>query len=218
MNCIYDCEYCYLQGMYSSANVVVFVNIEDIFTEVKRILKDHPVYLSISYDSDILAIENILGYSRKWINFAKNFKNLKIELRTKSSNFKAIEDIKPQENVILGWTLSPKEVIEKYENKTPYLKDRILSIKHAIDKGWKVRLCFDPILYIENWREGYKNLIESTFKELNIEKIEDISIGTFRVSKDYLKKMKKGRRDSIIINYPFETINGVCSYSSELSK
>lgn len=31
MNCIYDCEYCYLKGMYPSANIVIFVNIEDIF-------------------------------------------------------------------------------------------------------------------------------------------------------------------------------------------
>ena len=29
MNCIYDCEYCYLKGMYPSANIVIFVNIED---------------------------------------------------------------------------------------------------------------------------------------------------------------------------------------------
>ena len=28
-NCIYDCRYCFLQGMYSSANYVVFVNFED---------------------------------------------------------------------------------------------------------------------------------------------------------------------------------------------
>ena len=29
MNCIYDCEYCYLKGMYPSGNLVVFINIED---------------------------------------------------------------------------------------------------------------------------------------------------------------------------------------------
>ena len=26
MNCPFDCEYCYLQGMYASANLVLFVN------------------------------------------------------------------------------------------------------------------------------------------------------------------------------------------------
>ena len=33
-NCIYDCDYCYLQGMYPSANIVVFVNHEDFFDAV----------------------------------------------------------------------------------------------------------------------------------------------------------------------------------------
>ena len=28
-NCMYDCRYCFLQGMYSSANYVLFVNYED---------------------------------------------------------------------------------------------------------------------------------------------------------------------------------------------
>ena len=31
MNCIYDCDYCYLKGMYPSGNIVIFVNIDDIF-------------------------------------------------------------------------------------------------------------------------------------------------------------------------------------------
>ncbi|NLC68901.1 MAG: radical SAM protein, partial [Clostridiaceae bacterium] len=62
MNCIYDCEYCYLQGMYATANIVVFVNIEDFFGEVESLLKKRPVYLCISYDSDLLALEKILGH------------------------------------------------------------------------------------------------------------------------------------------------------------
>ncbi len=218
MNCIYDCEYCYLQGMYTSANMVIFVNIEDIFNEVEKLLKKHSVYLCISYDTDILAFENVVGYGRKWIEFAKEHKNLKIELRTKSANFKAIEDIESQENIILAWTLSPDKVINEYENRTPGLRDRLLSIKGAINKGWKVRLCFDPMLYIKGWKEIYKDFIHTVFIELPAEKIYDISIGVFRVSKDYLKKMRKQRCDSVILNYPFETVEGVCSYGDKLSQ
>lgn len=218
MNCIYDCEYCYLQGMYSSANIVVFVNIEDIFKETEKILRDHGMYLCTSYDTDILAFENVIGYASKWINFVKDHKNLTMELRTKSANFNSIENIKPQKNIILAWTLSPDEVINTYEHRTPSVDVRLSNIKNAINKGWKVRICFDPALYIKNWKEKYKELIDITFKELDIEKIYDVSIGVFRVSKDYLKKMRKQRKDSIILNYPFETINGVCSYSKNISK
>ncbi|WP_072723126.1 SPL family radical SAM protein [Tepidibacter thalassicus] len=218
MNCIYDCEYCYLQGMYTSANIVIFVNIEDIFSEVERLLKKHPIYLCISYDTDILAFENIIGYGNKWINFAKKHNDLNVELRTKSANFNSIKNVEPIENIILAWTLSPNEIIKKYEKRTPSLQDRLLAINEAIDKGWKVRLCFDPMLYVKEWKKYYKNLIEATFLNLPREKIHDISIGVFRVSKDYLKKMRKQRFDSVILNYPFETVDGICSYDYKLSE
>lgn len=218
MNCIYDCEYCYLQGMYSSSNIVVFVNIEDIFREVEKLLKSHSVYLCISYDTDILAFENIVGYGRKWIEFAKVHPNLKIELRTKSTNFNSIEDIRAIENVILAWTVSPDRVIKNYENRTPSLKERLETIKKAIDKGWKVRICFDPMLYIKDWKKIYKDLFEYTFNRVDVDKIYDVSIGVFRISKDYLKTMRRQRFDSVIVNYPFETVKGVCSYKDTLSK
>lgn len=37
INCIYDCEYCYLQGVYSSGNIVIFVDIEKVFEEVEEL-------------------------------------------------------------------------------------------------------------------------------------------------------------------------------------
>ncbi|MCY6484935.1 radical SAM protein [Clostridium aestuarii] len=215
MNCIYDCEYCYLQGMYPSANIVVFVNIEDIFNEVEKLLKKHPVYLCISYDTDLLAFEGVTLFTTLWMEFAKNHPNLKLELRTKSANFDAIKDIKCLDNTILAWTISPDNVISKYEWKTPSLELRLKSIKQAIQKGWNVRICFDPLLYIRDWKKQYSLCVEHTFKELPYDKILDVSIGVFRVAKDYLKKMEKERIYSPILAYPFECTNGVCSYSKK---
>jgi len=34
LNCIYDCRYCFLQGMYQSAHQVLFVNYEDFGVEI----------------------------------------------------------------------------------------------------------------------------------------------------------------------------------------
>ena len=39
LNCIYDCNYCFLQGMFNSANYLVFVNYEDYFKEIEKIIK-----------------------------------------------------------------------------------------------------------------------------------------------------------------------------------
>ena len=47
--------------MYPSGNLVIFINIEDIFAELETLLAKHPVYLCVSYDTDLLALENIAG-------------------------------------------------------------------------------------------------------------------------------------------------------------
>ena len=39
VNCLYNCDYCFLQGMYNSANFVVFVNYENYFSEIKKIVE-----------------------------------------------------------------------------------------------------------------------------------------------------------------------------------
>lgn len=218
MNCIYNCEYCYLQGMYPSANIVIFVNIEDIFHKVEEILNKHSMYLCISYDTDILALEQITQYTSKWIDFCKKHDNLKIEIRTKSSNFYAIKDITPTDNVILAWTLSPSLISQKYEDKTPSLRSRLYSINQAIKNNWNVRICFDPILYLRDFKENYKDLIDTTFSTIPPNKILDLSIGVFRVSSEYLKTMRKNRFDSIILNYPFMCKNKEYTYDENLSK
>lgn len=215
MNCVYNCEYCYLQGMYPSSNIVIFVNIEDTINEVEEMLKIHPMYLCVTYDTDLMAVENITGFLHKWIGVAARHKNLKIEIRTKSANFKFLKDIACLDNIILAWTLSPDKIIKEFEKNNPSLDKRLKSICGAIDSGWKVRICFDPILYVENWNKLYKECVETTFKTLGKRKVYQVSIGVFRISKDYLKTMKRLRENSKILAYPFNTINDICSYHTK---
>lgn len=215
MNCIYNCEYCYLQGMYPSGNIVIFVNLEDTIAEVEKMLKLHSVYLCVTYDTDLMAMEGITGFLHRWIETAARYDKLKIEIRTKSANFKAISDIKCCENVILAWTLSPEEIVSEFEKNTPALKQRLDSVCEAIDNGWKVRLCFDPLLYVKDWRALYRKCVETTFEAINGREINDVSIGVFRVSKEYFKLMNKLRPASKVLSYPFSTEEGICSYNKK---
>lgn len=218
MNCLYNCEYCYLHGMYPSANIVIFVNIDDTFKECEKLLREHPVYLCISYDSDLLSLEGITGFVTKWIDFASIHKNLIIELRTKSASFNLIGKKEPPDNVILAWTISPDNYIEAFEKETPSLSKRLNSAKEAMERGWKVRLCFDPLLYEKNFKEEYSRCIDNVFSVLVPEKVYDVSVGIFRESKEYLKKMRKQNPTSALLSYPFACVNGVCSYSDENKK
>ncbi len=218
MNCIFDCEYCYLQGMYPSGHPVIFVNIEACFLKLSELLKEHPIYLCISFDTDLLAFENITGYVKKWIDYCKEHPTLTIEIRTKSANFKAITDLDIPNNVIIAWTLTPDYVISNFEHKTPTLAKRIEAAGQALDKGCNVRLCFDPVLFLPDYETVYADFFRNLFDKLNPDKIKDVSFGEFRVSWDYLKRMRKFRPESLVLQYPYDTGSGVAGYDKKRSE
>ena len=147
MNCVYDCEYCYLKGMYPSGNLVVFVNLEDYFEKIEEILKQHSMYLCISYDTDLLAFESVLGYTSEWISFQEKNPNLQVEIRTKSMGLLHFSCLKPVSGIIFAVTLSPQTVIDAYEHGTPSFDMRLSCVAEAQKKGFSVRLCFDPMIY-----------------------------------------------------------------------
>ena len=53
---------------------------------------------------------------------------------------------------------------------------------------------------------------------LPVEQIRDFSIGSFRISQDYLKKMRRAMPRSSVVQFPFVNENGYYSYGKELSE
>ena len=214
LNCIYNCEYCFLQGMYSSANIVVFTNTVEVKDAVKKqILErkypDEPLLLSLSYNTDILALENMLPLTKQWIDFANNTDDLFMEIRTKSGLTSSFNKLKPSKKILFAWTLSPNNIIQKYEHKTPLLERRIMSIQKIVDSGWPVRLSFDPILIYPNWKEDYKQMFERIKETISGDKIFDITIGVFRMSDDFYNRIKKTKPDSDLFYNNYDNSNNV---------
>lgn len=221
MNCVYDCEYCYLKGMYPSGNLVFFLNLEDIFEAVETKLREHPMYLCVSYDTDLLAIEHMTGYVAEWVQFVQKQNELdpgclKIELRTKCAGGQVWKNVPSHPGVICAFTLSPQAVIEAYEHRTPSLSQRLLGVTEAMRAGFPVRLCFDPMIYCRDWKGQYEKMLAQVCGQIDMEKIVDVSVGTFRVSQDYLKKMRKNEPYSAVVQFPYQNDGGVYHYPTEL--
>lgn len=204
LNCIYNCAYCYLQGMFQSANLVAFVNEADYFAATQRAIaqrkdKSSPLYLAISYDTDLLGFENVLPYCERWIAFCKTEPDLIIEIRTKSANIAALKKHTPHPGVVLAWTLSPQSVIDAYEQDTPSLEQRLKSLVQAIDAGWRIRLCFDPVLHVMDWQAIYQKFFDAIFARIDPHSIHDVSLGLFRMNSAYFNQLKKNRPDTDLI-------------------
>lgn len=221
MNCVYDCEYCYLKGMYPSGNIVIFVNLEDIFNAVRARLETHAIYLCISYDTDLMAMERITGYTGEWISFARTqagrTNRLTLEIRTKSADSRFWQTHAPVPGIIYAITLSPQAVIDACEHRTPSLRQRLASAREAVARGFAVRLCFDPMLYCKDWELHYGELLRQVYAEIDPDRITDVSVGTFRVSQDHLKKMRKNQPGSAVVQFPYQNDNGVYHYSRDLT-
>ncbi len=213
MNCPFDCEYCYLKGMYPSGHLVIFVNIEDIFAEVETLLRSHPVYLCISYDTDLLAVESLTGYVRAWTAFTEAHPDLSIEIRTKSGDDRFWEEMNPSARNIFAFTLSPDYVVTQYEHRTGSLRNRLRSIRRGLELGFTIRLCFDPMIACPDWRAAYDAMLQETFETIPMDRIRDISVGSFRLSDSYLKNMRRSMPGSAVVQYPYENDHGVYHYS-----
>ncbi len=220
MNCLYNCEYCYLQGMYPSANVVIFVNSEDIIQEAETMLDGLHAYLCVSYDTDLLALESITGYTSLWASFARRHPNITIEVRTKSANYAQIKQAlgAPADNIILAFTVSPEPIAAAFEHGVPSLAKRVAAANRALADGFRVRLCIDPILYVDGWQDIYGAFASYVSDQLPKSPRLSISTGAFRVSRPYFKTMRALRPCTKLFAYPFVLTDGHFSYAENISE
>ena len=223
LNCLYNCEYCFLQGMYPSGHLVLFVNENDFFIAInKQLLKledpTKPMIVSISYNTDLMAMENLFPIISRWIEFAKSKDNLIIEIRTKSALFNSLKNISPHKNIILSWTLSPEVICKEFEKFTPSLEMRIKAVKSALDAGWDVRLCFDPILILDDWEKIYCLFIDQVMNKINYNKLRDLTLGVFRMNKNYFNRIKKSGLKSRLYYEHYANNSGTITLEEDLKR
>ena len=192
-NCVFDCKYCFLQGLYSSANYVVFVNYEDFMSEMKIIAKklvNKKITFFSGYDCDSLAYEPFSGFKENVLKSFSTIKNAELEVRTKSTFIKPFLKNKI-DNVIIAFSFTPERFSNYYEAGVPSVKKRIQALQTLSDLGWKVGFRFDPIVVYEGWKEDYHKLFKSLFSNINNKLIHSVSFGNLRFPNNVYKRIIK---------------------------
>jgi spore photoproduct lyase len=221
LNCLYDCRYCFLQGMYRSANYLLFVNYGDFQSAIVDTLEKHagePVYFFSGYDCDSLAMEQVTQFGQNFIPFFEEHPQAILELRTKSVSLKAFSGLEPVPNVVVAFSMTPTEVAEQHEHKAPRVAARVKAIRELASRGWKIGLRFDPIIYDANYQEDYRRLFDDVFSSIKDDAIHSVSLGPMR--------FPRGMYDTITKLYPREklfahsvsTKGRMVSYPEELEK
>ena len=202
-NCIYECNYCYLQGYFQSPDIVIFLNHQEIGDEIKRLAEEHArnrpgekIWFHAGEYSDSLALTHLTGELPHYFELFKNLPNAYLELRTKSVNIKELVKLEPSENIVVSFSLAPEHRTKMNDLKTPGLKARLEAIRELNKLGHPIGIHFDPIIYDEKLEQSYTELIHSLSVVLPPEKIRYISIGVVRFTKNVYHQVMKNYPES----------------------
>ena len=219
LNCIYDCEYCFLQGKHMSAHYLLFVNYEDFFVEIKKEInknREEKSYFFSGYDCDSLAFDGITGFIESFFPIFQKNKNGILELRTKSTQINKILKYKPIDNCIIAFSFTPENISKLIEHKTPSVKKRIVAMKKLANAGWKLGLRFDPIIPACNFAKIYENLFKNIAANINEKDIHSISFGMMRFPKKMFKRMNKENSNKRILSLSLENRKGIYTYKEKM--
>jgi len=221
LNCLYDCRYCFLQGMFRSANYVWFINYEAFWSAIELEAEqagaagEDACFFS-GYDCDSMAMESVTGFAGEFLDRFAKLPSALLELRTKSVGLRCLKEREAVENVVVAFSLTPAEVAAAVEHKAPSLERRIAAMRELADVGWKIGLRLDPLIDYADFSGGYRRLVDAIFAEIPESSIHSATFGPLRFPKEMLSRITKLYPEEKLFAVPFELrSDGLASYPEE---
>ena len=220
LNCVYDCRYCFLQGMYRSAHMVVFVNYDDFKADIEAVLQapvspDPPeaAHFFTGYDCDSLALEGITGFVEDFLPFFAAHPQALFELRTKSVRTAPLKSALG--NVVVAYSLNPAE-LAGHESGVPPVRSRIAAAARLQEAGWPVGLRFDPLIWSPGFHQSYRRLFAETFGAVRGGRVHSVSLGTLRLPRPFHRRMEALYPEEALFARGLEEAGGETGYPGDL--
>lgn len=176
--CTAACMYCYLVCNYNKcAYLRLFVNREQMLDKIIKTAEkaDKELTFEIGSNSDLI-LENTITNNLVWTieNFV-NSKHGKLTFPTKFDMVDPILNLEHKGKVIIRVSVNPEDIINKVEFGTSRLAGRIDAINKLSEAGYKIGILIAPVIFVENWKELYLQLIQ----RLNVELSEKVKKDVF---------------------------------------
>ena len=168
--CTASCMYCYLVCNYNKcAYLRLFVNREQMLDKIIRTAKndERDLTFEIGSNSDLI-LENTITDNLVWtIENFKDSKKGKLTFPTKFDMVDPILNLDHKGKVILRVSVNPEDIINKVEFGTSRLMGRIEAINKLQEAGYEVGILIAPVIFVENWKNLYLELIQRLSMELS---------------------------------------------------
>ena len=192
--CNMNCSYCYLQSFINSPVMKIYANIESALEELSTLgaeLKDQPLRVGTGETTDSLSFDSLTLYSRRLIEFFRNYPQWRLEFKTKSSQVDQFLDVEHAGNVIVSFSINPQTIIEHEEYGTASLVNRLMAAKKARDKKFQVAFHIDPIIWHPAWQDSYRSLVQQVCAIFQPQDVNVISVGALRFQPEQRHMMRE---------------------------
>ena len=210
--CTAMCLYCYLVCNYNKcAYLRLFVNREEMLDKIIKTANESEKELvfEIGSNSDLI-LENSITGNLKWT--IENFKKAQKEYLTFPTKFDMVDDILDvdgKDRVIIRMSVNPKEIIQKVEMGTSQLEKRVEAINKLKKAGYKVGILIAPVIFMENWKKLYEELIIYLSENLSEEVKKDVFFEVILMTYSYIhRKINEEAFPSAIDLYNPELMTG----------
>ncbi len=216
-SCGFDCSYCSIQSFYNENKIIFDSNFSDKLKNLE-INPDEIYHIGTGQSSDSLLWGDRYGVLSSLVEFANRYKNVILELKTKSKNIEFLLNNEIPKNIIVTWSLNPQTVINYEEHLTASLEERLDSAKKVADRGIKVGFHFHPIIYYKDYKKDYKYIFDKLLTNFTPNQVILISFGTLTFIKPVLKKIRNRDFKSKILQMPLIDAKGKFSYPQEIKE
>ena len=168
--CTAACMYCYLVCNYNKcAYLRLFVNREQMLDKIIKTANKSEKNLTfeIGSNSDLI-LENTITDNLVWT--IENFKNTQNGFLTFPTKFDMVDPILPLDHkgkITIRISVNPEDIINKVEFGTSRLSGRIQAINKLKEAGYRIGILIAPVIFVDNWKEKYLELIQQLNLELS---------------------------------------------------
>ena len=190
--CTAMCMYCYLVCNYNKcAYLRIFVNREQMLEKLIKTANktEEALTFEIGSNSDLI-LENSITGNLDWTikEFSKTDRGY-LTFPTKFDMVDSICKIEHNDKIIPRMSMNPEKIINQVEFGTSRLKERVIAINKLKAAGYKVGILIAPVIFVENWKEEYENLIKYLNENLSEKVKKDVFFEVIFMTYSYVHRM-----------------------------
>ena len=109
----------------------------------------------------------------------------------KSNKIEQFLDCKHAGNVVVSWSINAPQVIDREEHGTARFHERLLAARRCVDRGFKVAFHMDPLIWHQDWKQGYSFVCDQIQKNFKPSEVHIISLGALRFQPEQRHMMRE---------------------------